>query len=146
MIPRWCHPEPGSRARASGSGQRRLPRADAVAAALGAGRLAVGVAFLAAPHASVRILGVDTATAKRMTVLARMTAARDIGLGAGALSTSGRARSGWLLAGAGADAVDAAAIRTALRAGQARGAAATAIAAFAAGSGVVGAVIAVRRR
>ena len=82
----------------------------------GVGRLGLGAAFLAAPVLSTRVLGLDTATAKRVVFLARMAAARDIGLGAGTLAAGPTpAAVPWLLASAGADLVDASAIAVAMR-------------------------------
>jgi hypothetical protein len=97
-----------------------------VAAAIGMGRTLLGAAALAAPVAATRVLGLDSATAKRVTLLARMAAARDIGIGAGTLAAGTLApdRAGaawWLVAGAFADAVDAAAMAGALRRGTVRG-------------------------
>ena len=73
-------------------------------------RVGVGAGFLAAPVFSVRMLGVDTATASRLTFLARMAAARDGALGVGTVYSLLRRRSPapWLLAGAFCDACDAA--------------------------------------
>ncbi len=116
---------------------RSAPSAATVARATGAGRVAIGVIFLAAPVASVRILGVDSASAKRMAFLARMAAARDIGLGAGALA-AGAGAAPWLAAAALADAVDAVAIAGALRRGTARGVVAAGIAAGAATGAALG--------
>jgi hypothetical protein len=110
-------------------GRRFLPVAQAVGTVIGAGRIAFGVAFLAAPVMSVRVLGMDTATAKRITHLARMAAARDLALGVGAVAgVRGGAGAGWVLAGAGADAADAVLIASALRSGKARGVAAAGVA------------------
>lgn len=109
----------------------RLPSARTMGLAIGAGRTAVGAAFLAAPELSVRVLGLDTATARRVTWLAQMTAARDAALGAGTLAATARgsrSAGGWLLAGAVADFADAAVLATALRRGRLRGAATTGIA------------------
>ena len=114
----------------------------------GVGRVVLGGAFLLAPVVSTRVLGLDTATAKRVTFLARMAAARDIGLGAGTLAAgSTPAAVPWLLAGAGADLVDATVIAAALRKGIARGLPAAAIAVGAvAGAGLgIGAAVALRR-
>jgi len=106
-----------------------------VAAGIGLGRLGIGIAFLADPVSSVRILGVDSASAKRMTFLARMTAGRDIVLGLGTVaSRTSRSKAAWLAAGAAADAIDAAVLGAGLRSGQLRGAPAAGIA--------VGAVVA----
>jgi hypothetical protein len=110
-----------------------------VALAIGAGRVMLGSAFLAFPTFSVRILGLDTATAKRVRFLARMLAARDIGIGSGTLAACpGAGAAPWLLAGAGADAVDAAALAAAIRQGSARGPAAVGLVAGAAGAAALG--------
>ena len=101
----------------------RLPSARTVGLSVGAGRLAIGAIFLAAPVSSVRLLGLDTATAARVAWLARMTAVRDGVLGAGTVVSSAR-RDGagaWLLAGSVSDAVDAAVLVAALREGKIRG-------------------------
>jgi hypothetical protein len=87
-----------------------LPSPRVTRIALGAGRIALGGAFLASPKLSVRVLGLDSATAGRVTWLARMTAGRDIALGVGTLVSSVRgapSAAGWVVAGAAADAVDA---------------------------------------
>jgi hypothetical protein len=105
----------------------------------GLGRLAIRGAFMVSPVMSVRVLGVDTATAKRMTFLARMTAARDIALGAGALATrdpGGKAV--WIAAGAASDAVDAAVIGLGVKEGTTSGFAATSMVGLAAGASVLG--------
>src|SRR3954468_12998049 len=47
----------------------RIPEPDALATSIGVGRLVLSGALLAAPTASVRILGVDSASAKRMAFL-----------------------------------------------------------------------------
>jgi hypothetical protein len=87
---------------------------------LGVGRLALGGAFLAFPVASVRTLGVDTASAGRMAWLARMAAARDIALGLGVLGTvaTRRGRAAALATTALVDAVDAAVIAVAANEGR----------------------------
>jgi hypothetical protein len=87
------------------------------AAAIGAGRIGVGVVFAVNPVLSVRVLGVDSATANRLSWLARMAAARDIALGVGTVvgAVSGRGSNGWLLAGGVCDIADAAAIANALK-------------------------------
>lgn len=103
--------------------------------------MAVGAFFFAAPVLSVRLLGLDSATAKRVTWLARMTAARDGALGAGTLAAaaSGRGARSWMLAGSFCDAADAAVLVAALRSGRLKGLAATAITAGAAAAAVLGA-------
>jgi hypothetical protein len=123
----------------------RLPSARTIGLSLGAGRTAVGAIFFSAPVASVRLLGLDTATAARVSWLARMTAVRDGVLGAGTLVSSGRqvGAGGWLLAGSVSDAVDAAVLVAALRAGKVGGwrprivAAGAVAAAFVAAAGTV---------
>lgn len=126
-----------------------LPSPEQIATAIGAGRVAIGAAFLAAPVFSVRVLGVDTATAKRITFLARMAAARDIAIGAGTLAHA-RSASGpaWLLAGAAADAADAVVIAAAVKDGSAHGVPAVGIVAGAAGGAALAgyAAWALRRR
>jgi len=113
----------------------RTPAPGRVATAIGLGRLGIGVAFLADPVSSVRILGVDSASAKRMTFLARMTAGRDIVLGLGTVaSRTSQGKAAWLAAGAAADAIDAAVLGAGLRSGQLRGVPATGIAVGAAGA------------
>jgi hypothetical protein len=114
---------------------RRLLAPDAIACSIGLGRLLLGGGFLIAPVASTRVLGVDTATAKRVSFLAQMMAARDMAIGAGTAlsSTRGRGPAGWLLAGAVADATDAVVIAGALKSGRARGPVA---------SGIVGGAVA----
>lgn len=117
-----------------------LARTRAAGLALGLGRLALGTAFLARPVDSVRLLGTDTATANRMAWLARMAAVRDAALGAGAVASvaARRTAAGWLLAGALADAGDAAVLALAARDGRVdrqRGYLIATVAAIAAGAG-----------
>jgi hypothetical protein len=83
---------------------------------IGAARTGVGAAFAVNPTQSMRLLGVDTATAHRLRWLAQMAAARDIALGVGTVvATVRRQGSGsWLLAGAACDAADAGAIALAV--------------------------------
>jgi hypothetical protein len=102
---------------------------------IGLGRVGIGIAFLADPVTSVRVLGVDSASAKRMTFLARMTAGRDIALGAGTLAArTPQSQAGWLAAGAAADLVDAVVIGAAIGRGGLRGLPAIGIAMGAAGA------------
>jgi len=118
-----------------------VPSARTIGLSVGAGRLAIGAIFLAAPVASVRLLGLDTATARRTTWLARMTAARDGALGAGTLVSCAREDGAvaWLLAGSVSDAVDAAVLVAALREGKVRGWAAQAATAGAIAGALAGA-------
>jgi len=111
----------------------------AVALAIGVGRVVIGTTFLLAPRFSVRVLGVDAGSAKRMSFLARMAAARDIGLGAGTLDAGPTpAARAWLLAGAAADAVDAVVIAAAIKRGVTRGVPAAGLVAGAAGAAAAG--------
>jgi peptide-methionine (R)-S-oxide reductase len=114
----------------------------------GAGRVAIGAAAIVAPEPASRVLGLDTATARRAAVLARMAGARDMALGAGALAAavSGRPLAGWLLAGAFADAADATVLGVALQRGDARGAIPLATALGAGGSALLGVLAAARAR
>ena len=108
--------------------------------------MALGVGFLLAPVASVRILGMDSATAKRVTYLARMAAVRDASIGAGTLVSA--RPGGWLLAGAVSDAVDAVVIADAVRSGRAGGPTARLVvvgAALIAGVGALAALGSLRR-
>ena len=114
---------------------------------LAAGRVALGGSFLVSPVLAVRVLGTDTATARRITWLSQMTAGRDIALAAGALAAEARGRSGasWIAAGAAADAVDALAIAAAVRSGKLGGARPTAMVAGAGAAALVGFWAAARR-
>jgi hypothetical protein len=115
----------------------------ALAAGIGVGRVLVGVSFLSSPVAGLRLIGLDTATAARVTWLTRTAGIRDVALGAGMLfaAATGGDDGPWLIAGAGCDAVDAAVTAIAARDGRvarvrgmlvAAGAAATALVATAA--------------
>jgi hypothetical protein len=123
-------------------------RPDVLGVTLGSGRIALGATFLAGPVTAVRLLGLDTATAKRVAILSRMLAARDIALGSGALAATAR-RTGagtWLLAGAGSDAADAVLLVAALRTGRVRGVAAGGLAGLAAAGALAGGFAAARSR
>jgi hypothetical protein len=109
----------------------------------------LGGGLLLTPVAATRALGLDTATAKRVSYLARMAAVRDIGIGVGTLHAGPtRAAVPWLVVGAAADAVDAVAIAGAMRAGSARGLPAAGVVVGAVGVAAVGfaAAIGLRRR
>jgi hypothetical protein len=116
------------------------PSARRVGVLLGVARAGLGGTFLVAPTLSLQLLGVDTATARRMTWLARMTAGRDVALAAGVLAAAARGRgvTPWLAAGAAADGVDAIALGEAVRAGRLAGVRAGA----AAGGAVAAALVA----
>ena len=83
-------------------------------------RIGLGAAMFAAPVPAARLAGIDTGTARRISWLARMTAARDAALGAGALTAvrgdGDPAR--WVLAGAASDLVDALVVLDAVRRGR----------------------------
>jgi hypothetical protein len=118
---------------------------------LGAGRLAIGSAFLAFPVESIRVLGVDTASANRMTWLARMTAVRDAALGLGVLgaAVTGRGRVPALILTALVDAADAVALAAAVhdqRVDRVRGYTAAGVGAAGALAGFAGAASLLRRR
>jgi hypothetical protein len=114
---------------------------------LAAGRAVLGGSFLVSPIAAVRVLGTDTATARRITWLSQMTAGRDIALAAGALAAEARGRSGsaWVAAGAAADTVDALAIAAAVRSGKLGGLRPTAMVGGAALAAAIGFWAAARR-
>ena len=135
----------------SASRMRDFLEPRALAGCIGTGRVLLGSAFLAAPVASTRALGLDSATAKRVSFLARMMAARDVAIGAGtaAAARAGGRPGGWLLAGAFADAADAVVIVGALRRGRANGPVAAGVAGGAvalAAAAAVGGVRGLRRR
>lgn len=97
--------------------RRRGLSGNGLAKLFAAGRVAVGAAVLARPAVLTRGLGVDSATGQRVVWLVRMFGVRDLVVGAGSLYALAR-RTGtgpWLLAGAASDAVDAAAMTTAIR-------------------------------
>lgn len=99
----------------------------------------VGGTFLVCPETATRVFGIDSGTAKRITFLAQMMAARDIAIGAGTLASAlgRRGGSSWLLAGAAADAADALVLARALRSGRVSGPIA---AGTAAGAAVIAAI------
>ena len=93
-------------------------------AAVGLGRVALGVTFWVAPVTSVRVAGLDRTLSPWSDWLARMTAARDVAIGAGAAAAALRPdsrpgeRAAWYLAGALADVGDAVSIRRGIREGR----------------------------
>ena len=126
----------------------RFPEADALALQLSAGRTAAGAVFLALPVLSARLLGADSATAKRVSWLTRMMAVRDAAIGAGgvaALRGKGSATP-WLIAGAVSDTVDAIVLTQALQQGRVKGFIPAAVVPLAAGAAAVGALTAFRLR
>jgi hypothetical protein len=84
---------------------------------MGLVRIIVGLTATGAPVLSARVVGSDSATARRVTWLTRMMAGRELAVGLGALTASRRGTDAapWLLFGAVADGVDAAAFILALR-------------------------------
>lgn len=126
----------------------RIPEADALAVQLAAGRTAAGALILVLPVLSARLLGADSATAKRVSWLTRMMAVRDAAIGAGGLAAvrgKGSATP-WIIAGAVSDTVDAIVLTEALRQGRAKGLTATAVVPLAAGAAAMGALTAFRLR
>ena len=93
-------------------------------AGLGLGRVALGLAFWKAPVTSVRVAGLDRVLSPSADWLARMTAGRDIAIGAGTAVAALRPtstppeRAAWYLAGAVADLGDAVSIRRGIRDGR----------------------------
>lgn len=86
-----------------------------LALAVATGRVVVGVVLLVHPDWLTRSLGADSRTARRLRYLPRMAGGRDAAIGAGGLYalTAGRGATGWLVAAAAADSVDAIAVGTA---------------------------------
>ncbi|ONH32867.1 hypothetical protein [Pseudofrankia asymbiotica] len=82
---------------------------------LALGRCAIGAAALARPATALRATGVDRVTAENTAWAARLLGGRDLALGGGLLHALARRHptSGWVWAGALADAVDAAVLSTA---------------------------------
>jgi peptide-methionine (R)-S-oxide reductase len=116
-------PQPAASAVPAGdsapSGPRRRRRAALYL--LAAGRFGAGAAGLVRPADLPRLLGVDRVSAERTAWIVRMAAARDLALAAGlivALRNRDGSERGWLVAGALADAVDAAALGRAAAARQ----------------------------
>lgn len=123
-----------------------LPEPQVLARQFSIGRTLVAASMLAAPVPAARLMGLDSATARRVGWLSRMMAVRDGALGVGgldALRRDGDARP-WLLGGAVSDAVDAVVIGRALASGRLKGARPAAIALGAAGLAALGAVNAAR--
>jgi hypothetical protein len=115
---------------------------------IGAIRTLVGAAMLAAPVASARVFGADTATARRVTWLTRMMAVRDGALGVGTVGArrAGGGAATWLLAGAVSDGLDAVVLARALAQGRIKGLVPRAIVVAATASAAAGAATAVRIR
>jgi hypothetical protein len=124
----------------------RIPEPEAMAFQLATGRTAAGAAILALPVLSARLLGADSATAKRISWLTRMMAVRDAAIGAGGVAAIRGKHSAtpWVLAGAVSDAVDAIVVAEALRQGRAKGVTAAAVVPVAAGAAALGALAAFR--
>jgi hypothetical protein len=121
--------------------------ADSIARQIGIARVALGMGLLAAPAAVARLAGIDTGTARRVTWLTRMTAGRDLALGAGTLAARGGGDAArWLAVGAAADLADAVILTSALRQGRLGRVRGVGMAAIAAGGAVVGTVAALRLR
>lgn len=123
-----------------------LPHPEVLARQFSAGRALIAASILAAPVPAARLLGLDSATARRVTWLSRMMAVRDGALGVGGLDALRRGNDArpWLLGGAASDAVDAVVIAGALSSGRLKGVLPTAIAVGAAGLAALGAANAAR--
>jgi hypothetical protein len=125
----------------------KVPDTHALAWQIAAGRTVIATSIMAAPVASARALGTDTATAQRVSWLTRMTAIRDGAIGVGGVLAARRgAAAPWLLAGAASDLVDAVVIGKALRDGRIKGVVATVTVPLAALTAVAGAATAIRLR
>jgi hypothetical protein len=128
--------------------------ADRLARQIGLARAGLGVSLLTAPVPLIRMVGVDTATARRMSWVTRLAAARDLGLGIGTLAAVRAAGSGgeavdaarWVAIGAAADVADTVIVTAALRAGRFGTIRGSLMAASAVGGAVLGAVAAVGLR
>lgn len=86
------------------------------------GRVSAGVVLLVRPTLLPRLLGVDSATARRLSWLGRMAGARDLALGVGQLqaAATGAPTSGWVVAGAACDTADAVVLSEAASRGHVR--------------------------
>jgi hypothetical protein len=105
-----------------------------LARAVAAGRLAVGVAMLAAPRTMARNWAGPGAADRSVSLLTRALGAREIALGAGVIVALDRGEPArrWVLAGVASDVVDASAALLGLRALGARRALPTVVVATAA--------------
>jgi hypothetical protein len=103
---------------------------------LAAGRALLGASMLGRPTLVSGWLGVDRVTAERVGGLVQMLGAREVALGAGALTSRGDRRR-WLAGGLLSDAVDAVVVAAAAGRGHVRpGAAAVLVAVAAAAAGL----------
>jgi hypothetical protein len=125
-------------------GNISLPDPQGMARQFALGRVVFAAGFLAAPVAGARLLGLDTATARRVGWLTRMMAVRDGALGIGAAMAADPRP--WLLGGAVSDAVDAVVIAGALKQGRVKGIVPALVAPGAALLAAAGAATAVRLR
>jgi hypothetical protein len=126
-----------------------IPDEGAVALQIAAGRTLIAASIMAAPVLTGRVMGTDTATARRVTWLTRMMAIRDGAIGAGgvlAARRGGAAATPWLLAGAASDLVDVVVVGKALRDGRIKGVLPTLVVPVAALTAVAGAATAARLR
>ncbi len=130
---------------------RTAPSAKALALSLNGGRLTLGASLLAYPAPMIQLLGIDRASAARMSWLARTAAARDASLGMGSIVAVLRRRGqpGWLLAGVACDVVDAIVLMQAAqqrRVDPLRGQLMAGVAVVSAAAGTLSAVGLLRRR
>lgn len=82
---------------------------------LAAARIAIGVGGYVAPGAAARVFGTQPQRDPALAFVIRTFAARDLVLGVGLAGSQGRERERWLVLGALADALDAAAALWAAR-------------------------------
>jgi hypothetical protein len=72
-------------------------------------RVAIGVGAWATPNLAGRLFGLDPANNPQASYVGRLFGARDLALGAGALTSEGEARRRWIQLGMACDLADAAA-------------------------------------
>jgi hypothetical protein len=128
--------------------------ADRLARQIGLARAGLGVSLLTAPVPLIRMVGVDTATARRMAWVTRLAAARDLALGVGTVAAVRGIAAGeeahdaarWVAIAAAADVADTVIITAALRSGRFGSIRGSLMAASAVGGAVLGAVAAVGLR
>jgi hypothetical protein len=76
------------------------------AAAIAAGRVAVGAAAYLAPNLSGRLFGLDPDNNPQASYIGRLFGARDVALGAGVLRSPKKQKDAWVAAGMACDVAD----------------------------------------
>jgi hypothetical protein len=76
------------------------------AAAIAAGRVAVGAAAYLAPNLSGRLFGLDPDNNPQASYIGRLFGARDVALGAGVLRSPRKQKDAWVAAGMACDVAD----------------------------------------